>query len=131
MGDVKLCYGPRLRLDVRYPGKPARGLPEPAAEIPVHHMNAQLFITCRKPGGAMRLKTSVPGNVTCPKCLKLMNLPAHSKQRPCGSPAGATGLSADPALPMREQTGLHHASSSFGGSPASVSADAGFLLRGI
>lgn len=25
MGDIKMHYGNRLRLDVRYPGKPARG----------------------------------------------------------------------------------------------------------
>ena len=125
MGDVKLHYGPRLRLDGRYPGKPARGLPEPAPEIPVHFMTAQLFIACRKPGGAMRLKTSVPGNVTCPKCLKMMNLPAHPKQLSCG----ATTLSAESAQ-VREQTDHHHASSSFAGSPVSVYAGAGFFMMG-
>jgi hypothetical protein len=66
MGDVKLNYGNRLRLDVRYPGKPARGLPEPAAEIPVHYMDARLFVACRKPGAGMRLKTRLAEKVTCP-----------------------------------------------------------------
>ena len=88
----------------RYPSAPATGPVEPGAEIPVHFMNAQLFIACRKPGGAMRLKTSVPGNVTCPKCLKLMNLPAHPKQPSCGAPAGATTLSAESAMTGREKT---------------------------
>jgi hypothetical protein len=127
MGDVKLHYGNRLRLDVRYPGKPPRGLPEPAPEIPVHHMNAQLFITCRKPGGAMRLKTSVPGNVTCPKCLKLLNLPAHPKQPPCESPAGATGLAVDPAICSAKKPISTTFDSSFGSPPSASCTDAGFL----
>ena len=128
MGDVKLNYGNRLRLDVRYPGKPARGLPEPAAEIPVHYMDARLFVARRKPGGAMRLKTSVPGNVTCPKCLKLMNLPAHPKQSPRGSLTGATGPSVDPAICSAKKPISTTFDSSFS-SPASASCpDAGFLL---
>lgn len=97
MGDIKMRYGNRLRLDVRYPGKPARGLPEPAAEIPVHYMDARLFVACRKPGAGMRLKTRLAEKVTCPACLKLLNLPAPSQQPSCGATAGSTTLSAESA----------------------------------
>ena len=115
----------------RYPSAPATGPVEPGAEIPVHFMNAQLFIACRKPGGAMRLKTSVLGNVTCPKCLKLMNLPAHPKQPSCGAPAGGATPSAESAqcLSAKKPSFIMQCSS-FGGSPASASAGAGFFMMG-
>ncbi len=113
------------RESTAYRFTPVKGLPEPAADIPVHFMNGEIALACRKPGGAMRLKTSVPGNVTCPKCLKLMNLPAHPKQMSCG----ATTLSAESAQ-VREQTDHHHASSSFAGSPVSVYAGAGLFMMG-
>lgn len=129
MGDVKLHYGNRLRLDVRYPGKPDRGQPEPLAGAPVHYMDAALFVSCRVRGAGVRLKTRLAEKVTCPACRKILNLPAHPKQPPQGSPAGATTLSAESALLMREETDHHHASSSFGGSPASASAGAGFFIR--
>ena len=131
MGDVKLHYGNRLRLDVRYPGKPNKGQPEPLPGAPVHYADARLFVACRIRGAGVRLKTQRAGKVTCPACLAKLNLHAHPKQPPCGSPAGATSLSADSATTRREQTDLHHAISSFGGSPASVSAGAGVLLRNV
>ena len=130
MGDVKMHYGARLRLDVRYPGKPDRGQPEPPPGTPVHYADARQIVACRIRGAGVRPQTQRAEKVTCPACLKLLNL-AHHKRTPCESPSGATGLSADPAH-ERGKTGHHHASSSFvGGSPASASADAGFLLRGI
>ena len=120
-----LPYGYHRRLDHPYPAKPWTGSPLPPG-TPVHYIDAGLFVACRIRGSGVRPKTRVPEKVTCPAFLKLLNL-AHPKQPPCGSTTGATGPSVDPAH-EREQADHHHARSSFGGSPASVSAGAGFLL---
>lgn len=47
-----------------------KGQREPSADIPVHFMNSDLTVICRKRSAGMRLKTTRVGNVTCPACLK-------------------------------------------------------------
>lgn len=46
------------------------GLNEPTPDIPVHFMNSDLAVICRKRSAGMRLKTTRVGNVTYPACLK-------------------------------------------------------------
>ena len=89
MGDVKM-HSQRLRLDVRYPGKPGCGQPEPLPGAPVHLYTANLFKACRKPKSGLEMGTHDANKVTCPTCLKLVNHPAHPKQPPCGSPASVS-----------------------------------------
>lgn len=129
MGDVKMHYN-RLRLDVRYPGKPNRGQPEPLPGALVHWLTPALTSPCRTPSVGQRLRTQVLEKVTCPACLKILNLSAHPKQPPCESPAGATGLSADPAGCAAKKPS-DSIQSSFGGSPVSASCpDTGFFIAG-
>ena len=130
MGYVKLHYGPRLRLDGRYPGKPNRGQPEPLPNARVHWLTSALTSPCRTPGVGHRPRTQVLEKVTCPTCLKFLNLSLRNLQQPPqGSPPGSVGLAVDPAQ-VREQTDHHHARSSFAGFPASASAGAGIFMMG-
>lgn len=96
MGDVKMHYQ-RLRLDVRYPGKPDRGQPEPAPGTPVHFQWPTGRVACGIRGAGMRRKTRLITHITCPHCLRTLNLPAPSQRPPCESPAGSATLSAESA----------------------------------
>lgn len=115
----------RSNINIR-PLTPVKGTLEPLPGTVVHFLTPSLSALCRGPGSGFRPKTADPGRVTCSNCLRELNLPAHSQQPPCGSPAGATALSAEPALPCAKKPVTQQ--SSFGGSPASASCpDAGFL----
>ncbi len=39
------------RESTAYRFTPVKGLPEPAADIPVHFMTGEIALACRKPGG--------------------------------------------------------------------------------
>ena len=97
MGDIKLRYGNRLRLDVRYPGKPNNGQPEPLPGTPVHFQWPSGRVACGIHGAGMRHKTKLITHITCPHCLRALNLPAPSQQPSCGATAGSATLSAESA----------------------------------
>lgn len=117
----------RSNINIR-PITPVHGTLEPGPDTPVHYITPAMHVICGVRGPAHRVKSRLLGNVTCPSCLKLLNLPAPSQRPPCGSPDGSTTLSAESAMTGREKTD-NTAISSFGGSPASASCTgAGFLL---
>ena len=62
----------------------------------VHLYTPNLFKFCRGPRAGLEKGTHTLAHVTCPDCLKLLNL-AHPKQPPCGSTTGIATLSAESA----------------------------------
>ena len=93
----------RSNINIR-PMTPVHGTLEPPPGATVHFLTPSLTVLCRGFSMGRRLKTKVADKVTCPACLKRMNLSAHSKQPSCGATTGAAGLSAESAQTAREKT---------------------------
>ena len=93
----------RSNINIR-PMTPVHGTFEPGPDTPVHYITPAMRVICGVRGPAHRVKSRLLGNVTCPACLQLLNLPAPSQRPPCGSPDGSTTLSAESAQTAREKT---------------------------
>ena len=100
----------RSNINIR-PMTPVHGTLEPGPDTPVHYITPAMRVICGVRGAAYRVNSRLLGNVTCPACLQLLNLPAPSQRPPCGATTGAAGLSADPALPRAKNPAITQSSS--------------------
>ncbi len=114
----------REKRERRYqtPQKPYFEEPKPGAIV--HFQTPAGRAPCGIRGAGQRRKSQQVGCVTCPACLKLMNLPVPSQQPPCGSPAGDTALSAELALSCAKKPVIVESPCR---SPAPASAGAGLF----
>ena len=133
--DGRMNYESRLGMERRvfksaYPLTPIEQPRMSGDGGPVHLYTPSLYKICRSKKSGLQLGTHDRGKVTCKACLKLMNLSAHSKQPPCGSPAGDTALSAEPASPCAKKP-IITMQYSHGSTPALASAGAGLFLAEI
>jgi len=131
--DGRMNYQNRLGMERRvfksaYPLTPIEQPRMSGEGGPVHLYTPGLYKLCRSNKSGLQLGTHDPGKVTCKACLKKMNLSVPSQQPPCGSPAGATDLSADPALPCAKKPIITMQCSSSGSTPALASAGAGLFF---